>query len=53
MYEGDMEAGRWMDLAIDNRLSTLIMYHDVVTDWSSALAGILVPMLFGVSPGQS
>ncbi len=26
---------------------------DVVTDWSYALAGFLVPMLFGVSPGQS
>ncbi len=25
----------------------------VVTDWSSALAGFLVSMLFGVSPGQS
>ncbi len=25
----------------------------IVTDWSSALAGFLVSMLFGVSPGQS
>ncbi len=31
----------------------MIMYHDVVTDWSSALAGFLVSMLFGVFPGQS
>ncbi len=34
-------------------LSTVIVYHDVVTDWSSALAGFLVSMLFGVSLGQS
>ncbi len=27
--------------------------HDVVTDWSYALAGFLVYTLFGVSPGQS
>ncbi len=27
--------------------------NDVVTDWSYALAGFLVPTLFGVSPGQS
>ncbi len=27
--------------------------YDVVTDWSYALAGILVSTLFGVSPGQS
>ncbi len=46
------EAGRWMDLEIDCQL-TVIMYHYVVTDWSSALAGYLVSMLFGVSPGQS
>ncbi len=26
---------------------------DVVTDWSYALAGFLVPTLFGVPPGQS
>ncbi len=26
---------------------------NVVTDWSYALAGFLVPTLFGVSPGQS
>ncbi len=25
------------------------MYHYVVTDWSSALAGFLVSMLFGVA----
>ncbi len=29
-----------------------MMYHDVVTDWSSALAGFLVSMLFGVSPSN-
>ncbi len=28
------------------------MYHDVVTDWSSALAGFLVPMLFGIPPAN-
>ena len=27
------------------------MKDDVVTDWSYALAGFLVSMLFGVSPG--
>ncbi len=27
--------------------------NDVVTDWSHALAGFLVSMLFGVSSGQS
>ncbi len=27
--------------------------NDVVTDWSYALAGFLVPTLFGVSPSQS
>ncbi len=26
---------------------------DVVTDWSYALTGFIVSMLFGVSPGQS
>ncbi len=52
----------WMDLAIDignvncdaNDVSTLaVQVHDVVTDWSYALAGLLVSMLFGVSLGQS
>ncbi len=49
----------WMVLAIDyisdaNDASTLAVHvHDVVTDWSYALAGFLVYTLFGVSPGQS
>ncbi len=30
-----------------------VRVNDVVTDWSYALAGFLVSMLFGVSPGQS
>ncbi len=58
-----MEAGRWMDLAkiLTIHCDTIYMYihvavhvhYDVVTDWSYALAGFLVSMLFGVSPGQS
>ncbi len=37
-----------------NDVSTLAVHvHDVVTDWSYALAGFLVSMVFGVSPGQS
>ncbi len=37
-----------------NDVSTLAVHvHDVVTDWSYALAGFLVSMLFGVSPGPS
>ena len=35
-------------------VSTLVVHvHDVVTDWSYALAGFLVSMPFSVSPGQS
>ncbi len=37
-------------------ISTLAVHdvvHDVVTDWSYALAGFLVSTLFGVSPDQS
>ncbi len=42
-------------LAIDaNDVSTLVVHvHGVVTDCNYALAGFLVSMLFGVSPGQS
>ncbi len=51
-------------LTLENQIawktvSEIIKLHEnvhvnyVVTDWSSALAGILVSMLFGVSPGQS
>ncbi len=37
-----------------NDASTLAVHvNDVVTDRSYALAGFLVPTLFGVSPGQS
>ncbi len=35
------------------KLKHFLHVHDVVTDWSSALAGFLVSVLFGVSPGQS
>ncbi len=35
------------------RSPTNVHVHDVVTDLSYALAGFLVSMLFGVSPGQS
>ncbi len=35
------------------RQHKLYLYHDVVTDWSNALAGFLVSTLFGVSPSQS
>ncbi len=34
-------------------INLAVHVHDVVTDWSYALAGFLVSTLFGVSPGQS
>ncbi len=34
-------------------LHIAVQVHDVVTDWSYALAGFLVSTLFGVSSGQS
>ncbi len=54
MYDGDIQAGTgWTwQLTIDCQLH-VIMYHYVVTDWSSALAGFLVSTHFGASPGQS
>ncbi len=44
--------------SVENYYSELLInfnvhVKDVVTDWSYALAGLLVPTLFGVSPGQS
>ncbi len=45
-------------VAIDNLLTMSIVMlmqyysHDVVTDWSYALAGFLVSTLFGVSPAN-
>ncbi len=50
---GSMDGpGNWLSDA--NDASTLAVHvHDVVTDWSYALAGFLVSTLFGVSPGQS
>ncbi len=45
-----------MTISDANDASTLavhVRFHDVVTDWSYALAGFLVSTLFGVSSGQS
>ncbi len=56
----------YMHVANDNLLTIILLvmlmqcintyihvHYDVVTDCSYALAGFLVPTLFGVSPGQS
>ncbi len=52
MVKWKLVDGWTWQLTIDCQLH-VIMYHYVVTDWSSALAGFLVSMIFGVSPGQS
>ncbi len=43
----------WKTTSEINTSRENVHVNDVVTDWSYALAGFLVPTLFGVSPGRS
>ncbi len=54
MEDSSNDVAAWYNNYTDYVMFTIAVYvHDVLADWSYALAGFLVSTLFGVSPGQS